>query len=178
MALSLSRPSLRRQDFDHVLDALVHDRLTSGEVTRQLGKEAAAALKLKETSVLASVGDGIRRIASGLGWLAGDRVVLSPLAPFYWADVLESLGVVPLFADVLENSPVLDSEQIKPLLAQGAKAIVADSCLGTCPTAPVWRRWACLSWRISAKAWGDGWVPTFLVLPGWLFWPILPRKRW
>ena len=133
MSLPLSRPSLRRQDFDHVLDALVHDRLTSGEVTRQLGKEVGSAFRLKETSVLASAADGVRRVARGLGWTAGDKVVVSPLAPPYWAQVLPEMGVEVLFADVLENSPVLDPEAVKSLAGLGPKAVVSDTCLGYLP---------------------------------------------
>jgi dTDP-4-amino-4,6-dideoxygalactose transaminase len=133
VSLPLARPSLRRQDFDLVLDAMVHDRLASGEVTRGLGREIARSLTLKEVYLLASVGDAVRRVVKGLGLAAGDRVVLSPLAPTYWPEVLTQQGLVPLFADVGETSPVLDPEAVVRVLNQNPKAIVADSCLGFLP---------------------------------------------
>lgn len=133
MSLPLARPSLRRQDFDQVLDAMVHDRLASGDVTRALCRETGKSLRLKEVLVLASVADSVRRTAVAFGLGAGDRVVLSPLAPAYWAEGLSRLGVVPLFSDVSESSPVLDPEFVEGLLSQKPKAIIADACLGYLP---------------------------------------------
>lgn len=133
MALPLSRPSLRRQDFDHVLDAMVHDRLASGEITRLLSREIARSLGLKTAVVFASVNDAIRHIFRGLGLEPGDRVILSPLAPPYWIPALTGWGLVPLFADVQATSPVLDPEQVRLLMEQAPKAVVADACLGFLP---------------------------------------------
>lgn len=133
MALPLSRPSLRRQDFDQVLDAMVHDRLASGEIHRQLCKEISRTLGLKEATVYAGVSDAIRAVAGGLGLGPGDRVVLSPLAPAYWVPGFRALGIEPLFADVLADSPVLDPEAVAALVPQGPKAVVADACLGFLP---------------------------------------------
>ena len=133
MSLPLVRPSLRRQDFDHVLDAMVHDRLASGEVNRSLGREVVKSLRLKEGLVLASVGDSVRRLILGMGLVPGDKVVLSPLAPPYWLPNLEHLGIVPLFADVGEFSPVIDVESVKNLVKEQPKAVIADCCLGFIP---------------------------------------------
>jgi len=133
VALPLSRPSLRRQDFDHVLDAMVHDRLASGEITHSLCREIAKSLRLKEATVFASVAEAVGRIVQGLNLAAGDKVVLSPLAPSYWFSLLPRLGLVPLLADVLEDSPVLDPEAVRAVLSEGPKAIVCDTCLGYLP---------------------------------------------
>ena len=133
MSLPLSRPSLRRQDFDHVLDAMVHDRLASGEITRQLAREGARLLQLREVEVYASAGDAVGRLVRGLGLSSGDKVVLSPLAPPYWAEILPRLGLVPLWADVLADSPVLDPAAVAALLPETPKLVVADTCLGFLP---------------------------------------------
>lgn len=115
---------------------MVHDKLSGGEINRQLAKEAAKVLKLKQTVVLASASDGVRRICDGLGLSAGDQIVVSPLAPAYWIEVLSRNGLVPLFADVLESSPVLDPASVAALLPAGPKAVVADCCLGYLPDVP------------------------------------------
>ena len=133
MALPLSRPSLRRQDFDQVLDAMVHDRLASGEITRLLSREIAKSLALKEAYVFASVNDAIQHIFRVLGLSRGDKVVLSPLAAPYWAAALSSGGMVPVFADVHTASPVLDTESVASLLTERPKAVIADCCLGYLP---------------------------------------------
>lgn len=133
MSLPLSRPSLRRQDFDHVLDAMIHDRLASGEITRQLAREASRLLGLRETTVYASVSDAIGRLVRGWSLVAGDKVALSPLAPPYWAEVLTRLGLVPLWADVLPDSPVLNPEAVQALMAEEPQLIIADACLGYLP---------------------------------------------
>jgi dTDP-4-amino-4,6-dideoxygalactose transaminase len=124
---------LRRQDFDQVLDAMVHDRLASGEITRQLSREATRLLQLREAAVYASVGDAIGCLIRGFGLQAGDKVILSPLSPPYWLQVLLRLGLEPLWADVLEDSPVLDPDAVKALVSQEPKLIVADACLGFLP---------------------------------------------
>jgi dTDP-4-amino-4,6-dideoxygalactose transaminase len=112
---------------------MVHDRLASGEITRQLGREAARVLQLKEAAVYASVEGAVGRLVRGLGLKRGDKVVLSPLAPPYWGTSLARLGLTPLWADVLEESPVLDPAAVSALLAEEPKLIVADTCLGYLP---------------------------------------------
>lgn len=133
MSLPLSRPSLRRQDFDQVLDAMVHDRLASGEISRQLGRETAKALQLKSAEIYASVEGAVGRLVRGMDLEAGDKVVLSPLAPPYWGASLARLGLIPVWADVLEESPVLDPVAVAALLSEEPKLIVADTCLGYLP---------------------------------------------
>lgn len=134
MALPLSRPSLRRQHFDQVLEALVHDRLTSGELNTQLAKTLAKAWSLKDGQVFASVTDAVNRLVDGLELRPGDRVALSPLAPAYWADLLPRCGLVPVFVDVLPDSPVLDPVLVEEARDQGGlRAVVADCCLGYLP---------------------------------------------
>jgi dTDP-4-amino-4,6-dideoxygalactose transaminase len=112
---------------------MVHDRLASGEVQHQLSKEIARSLGLKDTFVLTGSNDAVRRVVDGLGLVPGDQVILSPLAPPYWVPALTAMGLVPVFADVLAESPVLDPEGVAPLVAAGAKAVVADCCLGFVP---------------------------------------------
>jgi dTDP-4-amino-4,6-dideoxygalactose transaminase len=112
---------------------MVHDKLASGEITRQLGREAAKALQLKEAAVYASVEGAVGRLVRGLGLKPGDKVVVSPLAPPYWGASLTRLGLTPLWADVLEESPVLDPVAVSALLSEEPKLIVADTCLGYLP---------------------------------------------
>lgn len=139
MSLPLSRPSLRRQDFDQVLDAMVHDRLTGGDTNRLLSKEIARGLDLKDCSVLASVSDGVRRILTGLGLVSGDSVALSPLAPPYWSAVMAELGIVPEYCDVDPRSPVLADSLVDQMKSR-CRAVVADCCLGYIPNLPALAR--------------------------------------
>ena len=136
MSLALARPSLRRQDFDQVLDAMVHDRLASGEISRLLCREVGKTLQLKEVCVFSSVSDAIRCLVLGLNLTPGDLVVLSPLAPSYWTEVLPRLGLRLLYADVCQDSPVLDPTAVQNLLSQEPKAVVADATLGFLPDLP------------------------------------------
>jgi len=112
---------------------MVHDRLASGEVTRLLCREISKSLFLKDASVFASVNDAVRHVFRTLGLSPGDRVVLSPLAPAYWSQGLLAHGLVPLYADVLGDSPVLDVAAVAALLPQTPRAVVADACLGFLP---------------------------------------------
>jgi dTDP-4-amino-4,6-dideoxygalactose transaminase len=109
---------------------MVHDRLASGETTHLLCREIARTLHLKEATVFSSVGEAVGRIVQGLNLNPGDRVVLSPLAPAYWFALLPRFGLIPLLADVLEDSPILDPEAVRNCLPEGPKAIIVDTCLG------------------------------------------------
>lgn len=112
---------------------MVHDRLASGEITRLLEREAGKSLQLKEAVAMASVTDGVRHIVATLGLCPGDRVVLSPLAPPYWSQVLTACGLDLLFADVLAGSPVIDPQMVATLMDRSPRAVVADCCLGYLP---------------------------------------------
>lgn len=134
MALPLTRPSLRRQDFDQVLDALVHDRLAGGEVNRALTKELSKGLKLAQAWVFGAVGDAAQGVLRGLGLRPGDRVVLSPLAAPYWFQALQRLGLVAVWADTTEEAPVIDAAAaVARAQETEARVVVADCCLGFVP---------------------------------------------
>lgn len=120
---------------------MVHDRLASGEGNRTLSREVEKALGLSSTLVLGSVFDGIYRICWGLGLKPGDGVVVSPLASLFWVEGLARLGLVPIFADVWHDSPVLNPETLGPAMEKGPKAIVADACLGYLPDVEALQRW-------------------------------------
>jgi dTDP-4-amino-4,6-dideoxygalactose transaminase len=137
---------------------MVHDRLASGEIQHQLSKEIAKTLALKEAVVLVGANDAIRRIVQGLGLSAGDRVVLSPLAPPYWVPSLSALGLVPVFADVQADSPVLDPVPVAALVADGAKAVVADCCLGFVPDVEALAALGCLVIEDISQGLGSRWA--------------------
>jgi len=136
MALPLNRPSLRRKDFDLVLDAMVHDRLVAGEMTAQLTKEILRSWKLAQGELLCSVNEAAARLLKGMNLQSGARVALSALAPQYWHVALLRRGLVPVVQDVEKEIPVLGQSAAFGLKSAGLQAVILDCALGYIPDIP------------------------------------------
>jgi perosamine synthetase len=133
MNIPLSRPTLRRKDFDNVLSCLVSDRIAPGPVNHDFTASLCRVLSVAGGVTLASYLSSIHCAFEFLELSPGDRVVLSALAPQEYLRVIESRGLVAMFADVEVEHPVLRADRVEPLLASGAKAIVLHYCLGFLP---------------------------------------------
>ncbi|HTP60424.1 MAG TPA: DegT/DnrJ/EryC1/StrS family aminotransferase, partial [Spirochaetia bacterium] len=66
--------------------------------------------------------------ALGLG--PQDAVILSALSPSLWLRVITDKGLVPLVADVEQESGSLDPQEVSRLMQKGAKAILVHHTLG------------------------------------------------
>lgn len=130
MAISVTRPSIRRKDMDSVLTCMVSDQLGPGvrleefttELAKLTGGTAAVAVREYERAIDLAF--------EALGLVAGDSVVISPLAPAVYADVMVRREIVPLFAKVDVSSGNLDLDDARVQAGEDAKALVLHSPLG------------------------------------------------
>jgi len=133
MLVPLVRPTLRRKDYNSVLNCLVTDQIAAGP----LNQEFAAALS-KTLGVAGGVGmisyrSCIHCALELLELEQGDGVIISALAPKDYLQIIEARGLTALIADVDPVRPLLSIDSVKQHLREGAKAVVLFYTLGTLP---------------------------------------------
>lgn len=133
MLVPLTRPTLRRKDYNSVLDCLVTDQIAPGP----LNQEFSAALS-KLTGVSGGVGlvsyrSGIHCALELLELTEGDGVIISALAPLEYLQVLQSRGLEAMIVDVDPERPLPSIDSVQEQLLRGAKALVLYYTLGAIP---------------------------------------------
>ena len=130
MALPLIRHSIRRKDLDFLLESVLQDRLVSGVFSERLSREISQSFRAQGTELFASPSIAVSAVVRSLRLQAGDRVLLSVLAPPYWAVGLQDVGVECIWSDVDSDSPVLSAASLPAgdVLA-GCRAVIADTTL-------------------------------------------------
>ncbi len=116
MAISVTRPSIRRKDMDSVLTCMVSDQLGPGVRLDEFTGEVARLLSGTYSVALREYERAIQLTFDALGFEAGDSVILSPLAPAVYADVLKERAIIPLFCDVDMATANLDLDAVERML--------------------------------------------------------------
>jgi len=131
---------------DAVLTAMVEDKIGPGDRKDHLVQTAKEYLQFDFCLALRSPAIALYYALKALGLDAGSGVVVSALSPRYYALVLESLGLVPFYADVDETTANMSVDTIRTSLqaktgdpAAGsatARALVVHHTLGLVPDVP------------------------------------------
>ena len=133
MAISVFRPTIRRRDMDAVLTCMVSDRLGPGALCHELAAAVSSLLGTAGGIALSSYTEAIRCALDFHGIGPGASVVLSPLAPAEYGEVLRRRGVVPLLADVDPATGVVSAAAVRRLLERGPRAVIVHHTLGHLP---------------------------------------------
>ncbi len=133
MLIPVNRPTLRRKDFNSVLNCLVSDQIASGPLNQEFTASLSRALTVPGGVSLISYRSSIHCALELLELEEGDGVIISALAPKEYLQVIESRGLVALVADVDPERPLLSINSVQHQLASGAKAIVLYYSLGSMP---------------------------------------------
>jgi dTDP-4-amino-4,6-dideoxygalactose transaminase len=133
MLVPLYRPTLRRKDYNSVLNCLVTDQIGAGPVGQEFVASLGKTLGVSGGVGLISYRSCIRFALELLELQPGDGVILSALAPRDYLRILEARGLVPMIADVEPELPVLSVDSATPHLKGGAKAIVLHYTHGALP---------------------------------------------
>lgn len=129
MAIPVFNPTIRRKEMDAVLTCLVSDRIGPGELSLKL---------LEKLSDLIRHSGGVcfrepqRALECTLLTLIPEKegkVLISALAPGYYVDVINILGLEPLLCDVDPASGVMKVSEIEEKAAE-CKAIIIDYPMG------------------------------------------------
>ncbi len=133
MSMTPFRPTLRRRDFNSVLDCLVSDRIGAGSLSRELAAELARSLGVAGGYCLATYSGAVTSALRAVGVGPGDRVVLSALAPSLHLGCLAAIGAEPLVTDVEADTGLPDLAEAELQAASGARALLLHYPLGQVP---------------------------------------------
>jgi dTDP-4-amino-4,6-dideoxygalactose transaminase len=137
MKIEVYSPTIRRKEMDAVLTALVEDKIGPGEHTQNLIQIAKERLHFDYSLALRSPAIALSLALRTLNILAGQGVIVSALSPRYYKQVIEDLGLVPIYADVLPSSASIGPETIEAARSPSgeviARCIVLDHTLGYMP---------------------------------------------
>ncbi|MDR2630072.1 MAG: DegT/DnrJ/EryC1/StrS family aminotransferase [Spirochaetaceae bacterium] len=141
MKIDVYAPTIRRKEMDAVLTALVEDKIGPGDQARLLLAGAREYLQYDYSLALRSPAIALRLALESLGLEDGQGVVISALSPRYYAQVIESLRLVPVYCDVVPSTCTMGPETIEAALTkkpQGleVRCIVVHHVLGFVPDMP------------------------------------------
>jgi dTDP-4-amino-4,6-dideoxygalactose transaminase len=137
MKIEVYSPTIRRKEMDAVLTALVEDKVGPGEHAQNLVRIAKERLQFDYCLALRSPATALFLALSAFNLERGQGVVVSALSPRYYKQVIEDLGLAPIYADVAPSSASVGPETIEAARSrQGgpiARCIVLDHTLGYVP---------------------------------------------
>lgn len=136
MAISVTRPSIRRKDMDSVLTCMVSDQLGPGVRLDEFERELAKLLGGQSTVAVREYERAISLVVDALGLESGDSVVISPLAHAAYADVFFSRGIIPVFSEVDEATGNLDLAALEKRLEKLRHDATAPSAPASDAPAP------------------------------------------
>ncbi|MDR1248062.1 MAG: DegT/DnrJ/EryC1/StrS family aminotransferase [Treponema sp.] len=137
MKIEVHSPTIRRKEMDAVLTALVEDQVGPGEQAQNLVRIAKERLLFDYSLALRSPATALSLALRSFGLEGGQGVVVSALSPVYYKQVIEDLGLVPVYADVASSSASMSSETIEAARSRQdgppVRCIVLDHTLGYVP---------------------------------------------
>ena len=133
MNIPLMRPTLRRKDYNSVLNCLVTDQIAAGPLNQEFASTLSKILGAAGGTALISYRSSIEYALRLLELEEGDGVVLSALAPREYHRILKARRLEPLIVDVDGRRPLPSPESVEHHLRGGAKAIVLYYTLGALP---------------------------------------------
>jgi perosamine synthetase len=133
MLVPLVRPTLRRKDYNSVLNCLVTDQIAAGPLNQEFAAALGKTLGVSGGVGLISYRSCIHCAFQLLELEEGDGVVLSALAPREYLQIIEARGLKAMIADVDPQRPLPSLDSLKQHLHGGAKAMVLFYTLGSLP---------------------------------------------
>jgi len=120
MSIPVFCPYIRRKDMDSVLNCLVTDSIGPGEYADRFIKSLKESLNFDFGFALRSPFTALCYAFEALGLKEGDTILVSALAPAYYARAAAEKGIGLAIADCAENSLQPDLECIKQAIAASA----------------------------------------------------------
>ncbi|MDR0597909.1 MAG: DegT/DnrJ/EryC1/StrS family aminotransferase [Treponema sp.] len=113
MKIEVYSPTIRRKEMDAVLTALVEDKVGPGERSHNLVRIAKERLQFDYCLALRSPATALSLALRAFNLERGQGVIVSALSPRYYKQVIEDLGLVPVYADVAPSSASVGPETVE-----------------------------------------------------------------
>lgn len=126
------KPTLSREDLKGVLECLVDEQLSTGEMVRRFEKVFSATFGFKYSISLNSLTSAYHCALRALGVSEGDHVILSDIAPISALDAIYLLKAKPIPIDIGKHSFLMDSERYHEALEQyNPKVVILNHSFGS-----------------------------------------------
>jgi len=129
MSIPVFRSYIRRKDMDTVLNCLVTDSVGPGEFLERFQKSAREALGFDYGFAVRSPFIALGLALDSLALSEGDAVAVPALAPAYYAQVLASRRLVPVYLDAIQDSAEPDLSLLAAMDPH-PKALILHEALG------------------------------------------------
>ncbi len=110
--LPFSRPTIRQQEIDEVVDTLRSGWITTGPKCDRFEKDLAAYIGVPHALALSSATAGMHIALLALGLEPGDEVITTPITWASTFNMVEVLGGVPVPVDVHPGTLQIDEELV------------------------------------------------------------------
>ena len=117
MKIEAYSPTIRRKEMAAVLTAMVEDKIGPGEQAKILIQTAKERIKFDYCLALRSPAIALYLALKALGLQRGQGVVVSALSPLYYAHVIEDMGLVAVYCDVLPSSACIGRETVEKAIS-------------------------------------------------------------
>jgi dTDP-4-amino-4,6-dideoxygalactose transaminase len=126
------KPSLSREDLKGVLECLVEDQLSTGEMVEKFEKLFSTTFRYKHSLSVNSLTSAYHLGLKALGIGPGDRVLISDIAPIAALDAIYLLKAEPILVDIGRSSFHMDPETVQARIAEfNPKLIVFQHSFGS-----------------------------------------------
>jgi dTDP-4-amino-4,6-dideoxygalactose transaminase len=122
---------------DSVLNCLVSDAVGPGELGERLAKLTRETLGFDAALAFRSPVDALAVALEALGVARGAKVAASALSPAWYARAFETLGIEPVWLDVIADSALPGPEELEKARERGASVLVYRAPYGLIPD-PAW----------------------------------------
>ena len=137
MKIEVYSPTIRRKEMDAVLTALVEDKVGPGERSHNLVRIAKERLQFDYCLALRSPATALSLALRAFNLERGQGVIVSALSPRYYKQVIEDLGLVPVYADVAPSSASMSPETVEAARSRqdgpAVRCMVLEHTLGYVP---------------------------------------------
>ena len=133
MPISTFRPTIKRRDMDAVLSSLVDDRIGPGPISQDFVNECATYAGASGGMALREYRRAVEVVFDAMEIGGGSTLVMSPLAPPVYRDVISERGIKALYADVDPNTGCISAEAVEAYMDAGPAACLVDSPAGFAP---------------------------------------------
>ncbi len=118
---------------DIVLSTLVSDAVGPGPIHKQFIQRACEFTGMSAGLAFKEYRRTIEMAVNAMSFPENGNVVISPLAPQVYVDVLHEYGLNPVFADIEESTAAFSIESLSQVMGKGACAVVVYHSQGIMP---------------------------------------------
>jgi perosamine synthetase len=131
--IKLFKPTLKRKDMDSVLNTMVDEEIGPGEKYTEFSHLIREYFGAESCTLMRSYVNTFETACELLHLGKEAKVIISPLSPAWYVDILEKLECIILFADVDQFTGCISYESVKELLPQNPSALIMYDLFGNLP---------------------------------------------